>query len=91
MSRCLLGIDFLSNGKDYIFAKQLLLCGITKNGKALVKEITYNYPSIARESDNSNYTDSEAQNLLKGGFKNGNIEFPHTDLELTEVYQSLTR
>lgn len=84
MSRCLLDVDFLYNEKDYIFAKQVLICGITKNGKALVKEIAYNYPTIARESDN-NYTDSETRNLFKDGFKNGNIEFPRTDVELTNI------
>lgn len=84
MSRCLLDVDFLFNEKDYIFAKQLLICGITKNGKSLVKEIAYNYPSIARESDND-YTDSESKNLFKAGFKNGNIEFPRTDIELKKI------
>lgn len=84
MSRCLLDVDFLFSEKAYIFAKQVLICGITKNGKTLIKKIAYNYPSIARES-NDDYTESEARNLFKAGFKNGNIEFPRTDIELTNI------
>lgn len=90
MSRCLIEVDFLFNEKDYIFAKQILVCGIAKNGKSLVKEITYNYPTKLRESDpdqdaDSYISESRPSNAFKNGLKNGNLEFPRTDVDLSKI------
>lgn len=92
MSRCLVDIKFLFNEKDYIFAKNILVCGITKNGASFVKEIKYNYPTISKdlaneqdEDEDKDVYDSKSSNVFKNGFKNGNLEYPRTDLELTKT------
>lgn len=89
MSRCLVDVEFLYNEKDYIFAKHILVCGITKNGASLVKSIKYNYPTISKEpdsEDNDNEDkDTKPLNVFKNGLKNGNLEYPRTDLELSRT------
>lgn len=92
MSRCLVDVEFLYNEKDYIFAKQIFVCGITKGGAAFVKTIKYNYPTLCKEldvkdenEDEEEYKDAKSSNVLKRGFKNGNLEYPRTDLELSRA------
>lgn len=88
MARCLVDVKFLFNEKDYIFAKQVLVCGITKNGESFIKEITYDYPKIVKEQDENedkDIYDPKSPNVYKNGFKNGNLEFPRKDLELSRT------
>lgn len=93
MSRCLVDVKFLFNEKDYIFAKNILVCGITKNEASFVKEIKYNYPTINKELDNEKYDDDEdkdtydakSSNVYKSTLKYGNLEYPRTDLELSRT------
>lgn len=84
MAQCLVDVDFLHNEQDYIFAKRILVCGITKQGKAFIKEITYPYPSRSVEKDKDGANDFT---LLTKPLKNlfGNLEYHRTDLELSKT------
>lgn len=86
MSRCLVDVDFLYNEKDYVFAKKILVCGITHQSQGFVKDIVYQYPETKRDQDKDIL--EEEEETLPRSFKNvkyGNLEFPHTDLELSKT------
>lgn len=89
MSRCLVDVDFLYNEKDYVFAKRILVCGITPQSQGFVKDILYQYPKTKRGQDKGFLEEEEEEEeTLARSFKNvkyGNLEFPRTDLELSKT------
>lgn len=73
MSRTLVDVDFLYNDdEDCVFAKKVLICGITAQSKSYVKEIVYQYPSLNLETK------------LNKNLKNGHIELNEKLFELTK-------
>lgn len=75
MARCIIDVKFLFNEKDYIFAKKVLICGITSENKSFVKEFIYPYPTSELEI-------GKADNKYK---IYGNLEFHKIDMELSKA------
>lgn len=90
MARCLVDVDFLYNEKDYLFAKRVLVCGITNQTQAFVKDIVYQYPKTERYNASGEFEEEEEEEetlktFFKKGLKFGNLQFPLTDLELSKT------
>lgn len=75
MEHCLVDVVFVKNEESFIFAKKIIISGITSKYKVSSKEFVFPYPTIGTQQENN----------FNGPFILGNLEVHKIELELTNA------